>query len=298
MGRAFVVGLLLLFLTACGVGSTAESEIPGAAEEALAPETAPAAEPAAESASSTDKVAYDTSSLETAQQIQAQQDRLVIKTATLQLEVARVDEAEAQVRQLITSMDGFVLSSQTYGEGDERFANITIKVPANRFDETIARLSSLALKVDSQEVKGEDVTDEYVDLESRLRHLQAVEARLLEFLEQAETVEDALRVNQQLMDIQGQIEQTRGRINYLEQSAAMSTITVSLHARTVVAIVPEAGWSLVATARWALRSLLEFGQRVASILIVFGIWAPVWLPALVGGLWLWRRARRAPVGTA
>ncbi len=297
MGRALVVGLLLLFLTACGVGSTTESGMPGTAEEVRAPEAAPAAEPAAE-AGATDKVAYDTESLETAQQIQAQQDRLVIKTAMLQLEVARVDETEAQVRQLAASMGGFVLSSQTYGEGDERFANITLKVPANRFDETIAELSSLALKVDSREVKGEDVTDEYVDLESRLRHLRAVEARLLEFLEQAETVEDALRVNQQLMDIQGQIEQTQGRINYLEESVAFSTINVSLHARAVVAVVPEAGWSPVATARWALRSLLEFGQMVASVMIVISVWAPVWLPMFVGGWWLWHRSRRAPTGTA
>jgi len=75
----------------------------------------------------------------------------------------------------------------------------------------------------------------------------------------------------------------------------MSTITVSLRAQTVVAVTPDPGWSPVATARLALRSLLEFGQSVASVVIVFGVWTPVWLPALVVGMWLWRRMHRVPV---
>ncbi len=304
MGRALIIGLLLLLLTACGGAGTAESDavIDTAADgaaEAPAAEPAPAAGEAGaavpEAEGDTEAVAYETDSIQTRQNLQPQQDRLVIRTATLELTVARVDEAEAQVRRLAERMGGFVLSSQTYGEDNQRFADITIKVPADRFDVAIGELVDLALVVDKQKVDGQDVTDEFVDLESRLRNLRAVEARLLEFLQEAENVEDALRVNGQLTEIQGQIEQTQGRINYLRQSAAMSTINVSLRAQAVVAVTPDPGWSPVATARLALRSLLEFGQSVASVVIVLAVWTPVWLPVLLVGVWLWRRAHPVPV---
>jgi len=225
MGRALIMILLSVLLTACGgagVGQQAagsDAAADGVAEAPAAGEAAPpagdtgAAMPEAEEA--TEPVSYETDSIQTRQNLQPQQDRLVIRTATLELTVARVDEAEAQVRRLAERMGGFVLSSQTYGEDDQRFADITIKVPAARFDTAIGELVGLALVVDTQKVDGQDVTDEFVDLESRLRNLRAVEARLLEFLQQANNVEDALRVNGQLADIRARSSRPRaGSIIY------------------------------------------------------------------------------------
>lgn len=312
MGRRLLLALLVLFaLSACG-GSAA----PGAAttgarpaagtddfayasaaasmDSAEAPQEAAAAAPGADAAAggTTDEARLANENA----QAQIDDERLVIRTATLQLLVDDVGLAESQIRTLADSRGGFVLNSQASGEADRRTASISFKVPARRFDEAINELAKLAIKVETQEVQGEDVTDQFVDLESRLRNLRAVEARLLQFLAQAQRTEDALTVNAQLTDIQGQIEAAQGRINYLKQSAALSTISVTLRAEAVVEVLPEPGWTPSATARAALNDLLQFGQGIAEVLIVVAVWSPVWLPLVLLGLWLWRRSRRpAPV---
>lgn len=90
------------------------------------------------------------------------------------------------------------------------------------------RLRGLALKVLDENASGTDVTDQYVDLESRLRNLEATEIRIRAFLDKAVTVEEALQVNQKLADITAQIEQVKGQMNYLKDRSAYSTITVHL----------------------------------------------------------------------
>lgn len=294
-----LIGLMLVALTACGGGSAAtdssQTASGGAASEASF-DAAAAASPDAAEGSAT---AASAPMVEAAQRSAQQQplDRLVIRTATQQLVVENVDEAEAHVRQIAADRGGYVLSSSASGEAEARNATITIKVPSTSFDETLTALAGLAQKVESQQVEGKDVTDEYVDLQSRLRNLRALEARLLQFLEEARTVEDSLRVSSELAETQGQIEQAQGRINYLEKSAQFATITTSLRNIPVTAIGPQAEWSPVRIAREALQSMLVFGQGLLSIVIVVAIWLPVWGPLLLASRWLWRRMHRLPVTT-
>lgn len=301
--RLLVGVLLLIMLSACGgaaattsTGATGGTGGNTAASASMAAYAESAAVPASEQQPATDQSGEQAAGAPNAA---AQVTRLVIRTANLQLLVEKVDDAEAQVRRLADTRGGFVLSSQSSGEESQRRATVEMKVPAQRFDEVIAELTKLAVKVDAQDVKGQDVTDEYIDLESRLRNLRAVEARLQQFLSEAKRIEELLQINQQLGEIQGQIEEAQGRITYLKQSAALSTITVSLYAKVDVAVVPEEGWSPGTTARAAARSLIVFGQGLADIGIVLGIWAPLWLPMVIVTLWLRRRHRRpAPAAPA
>ncbi len=302
MRRGLIIGLLaLLILTACGgtaqsTGATAAAGTTAGNDAGAAP--APAgggpydtggAAPAEEAHQKTDATGQQAGAAPNAQ---APRERLVIRTATLQLLVENVVDAEALVRRVADTRGGFVLSSQSSGEDSQRQATVSFKVPANRFDEAITELGKLALKVDSLDVRGEDVTDEYVDLESRLRNLRAVEARLQQFLSEAKRIEELLQINQQLGEIQGQIERAQGRITYLKQSAALSTITVSLYSKPVIEIVPQEGWSPVSTARAAAKTLIVFGQGLADISIVFAVWSPLWVPLLLAATWLRRRLGR------
>ena len=308
MGRKLILVLLvLLSLTACGgsrnpdfssVNQGLSNDTAGAAAPA-----APAAEPefaeaSAESAvyayDSSESAAIDGRQVQGAQSGQAAAERLVIRTAIVRALVQDVNVAETRVRELAEGRGGFVLSSEASGEDDQRTATVSFKVPAERFDETLSEVGKLALKVDSLRVEGQDVTDEYVDIESRLRNLRAVETRLLQFLNDANRTEDALAVNAQLTDIQGQIEQAQGRIAYLKQSAALSTITVEFYAQPVISLLSEPSWVPSATARGALNDLISFGQALADVVIVAAVWAPIWLPLLLLTLWLRRRLRRPP----
>jgi len=220
-------------------------------------------------------------------------DRLIIKTASLALEVADVAAAERALRQRVEALGGFVVSVQTYGTGAEQSSTVVLRVPVERFEALLSDIEGLAHKVLRRSVSGEDVTEEYVDLESRLRNLEATNTRLLDLLARAQTVEEALKVNQALTDIQGQIEWTKGRMQYLEQSAAMSTITVELvPVPPPTPVIAEDGWQPLEVARIALRRLIELGQNLANVVIVLLVWTPVWLPVVLLGFWAWRRVGR------
>src|SRR5581483_9712231 len=221
--------------------------------------------------------------------------RLVIKSADLQLQVTSARDAEANVRAVAGRLGGYVVKVETNGSDENMTSRVTFRVPAERFDDALAGVQGLAQKVLSRTVSGDKVTEEFVDLQSRLKNLEATRDRLLTFLDKATDVEDALKVNDSLSQIQGQIEQLQGRKQFLQQSAALSTITVYLTPVPVTPLVAEDSWQPINVARGALRGLIEFGQGLANIAIVMLVWTPVWLPILLGGLWTWRRVRRPRV---
>jgi hypothetical protein len=220
-------------------------------------------------------------------------DRLVIRTADVTIEVGNVRDAEGAIRAQVGQLGGYVVRSETSGADASMSAQITFRVPAARFDQALSGVQGLAKKVLARTVSGDDVTEEFIDLESRLRHLEATRDRLLTFLQTADKVEDALRVNESLSAIQGEIEQIVGRRQFLQQSAAFSTILVALSPVPPVApLVAENGWRPIGVARDALRGLIGFGQVLANVAIVILVWSPVWLPPLLWWGWRWRRKRR------
>lgn len=155
-------------------------------------------------------------------------DRMIIKNAEVSLLVADTGVAIDLVTQIATDSFGYILSSRTWYQDTFQYATITLGVPAEEFENVLRRLRGLGLKVLDESASGTDVTDEYVDLESRLRNLEATEARIRSFLDKATTVEESLKINAQLSDITAQIEETKGKMNYLKDRSAYSTITVHL----------------------------------------------------------------------
>ncbi len=291
--------VLALMLSACGGAAASRDVAPvsnstsgGTAAEAPA---APPAQPGSDSSALEQRPAGGEAAAGQAPADQQALARLVVKTADLSLQVEKVSDAEASVRALATRLGGYVVKVETSGTDENLTSRITFRVPAQRFEDALSGAEGLAKKVLGRTVGGEDVTEEYVDLDSRVRNLEATRDRLLTFLDKATKVEDAIAVNNSLNDIQGQIEQAKGRIQYLKQSSALSTISVALSpVPPPTPIVEEGGWQPVAVARGALRNLVELGQGLASVVIVLLVWTPVWLPLVLLGLWLYRRtANRA-----
>jgi hypothetical protein len=153
---------------------------------------------------------------------------MIIKNGDLDLLVEDTSRAIDQVTQIAVDNGGYVLSSQSWLVGETRSATIVIAVRADNFETAMRRLRDISIEVLYETSSGEDVTTEYVDLESRLRNLEATRDRIRTFLEQAQDVEEALEVNAELADIEAEIEQVRGRMNYLEGRSAYSTITIDL----------------------------------------------------------------------
>jgi hypothetical protein len=224
-------------------------------------------------------------------------ERLIIRNASLDLVVDDTEAAVAQIGVLVDDLDGFIVSSQMtqYDEGVR--ANLTMRVPAESFDTALVRLRDLAKEVRRQSTSGQDVTEEYSDLQAQLRHLEATEKQLLSFLEEAEDTESTLAVHSELRQIQGEIERVKGRIQYLEQSSALSTIQVELIPDELAGPISVAGWKPGGTLRRAFETLIRALQVLVDALIWVVVFVlPVFL--LVFGVpililvWLLRRSRR------
>jgi len=154
--------------------------------------------------------------------------RMVARTTTLGITVQSVAEAIDQVKTLAESLGGYVVSSTWSGRESEGRAVVSVRVPAEKYDDTMKKLRVLAVEVVSENTETRDVTEEYVDLQSRLRNLEATEKEYLTLLQRANTVEDVLKIQQQLSNVRGDIEKNKGRMQYLERTSSTSLIQVNL----------------------------------------------------------------------
>ena len=176
--------------------------------------------------------------------------RILVRGATVRALVETLDGLEATLTQKVAALDGFTTGSELTGTGNNAALTVVYRVPAAKLDVAMTTLESLATRVDSRQVKGEDFTEEYVDLEAQRTNLTATRDRLLVLLEKATKVEDALEVNKGLTEVQGQLEKLAGRTKYLQQASALSTVTATFYPLEV--------------ARVALSSLLAVLQFLGA----------------------------------
>jgi len=161
----------------------------------------------------------------------------------------------------------------------------------------MAQLRKLAVKVDAESTSSQDVTEEYVDLDARLKVYEATEQQLLTFLQKTQNVDESLKVYRELNNVRSQIESAKGRMNYLTKSAAMSSITVQVKPEEKEKpIVKEESWNPGRVVREVLRWLVAALQFLFYLLIfiVFGlvpILIVVGIPLLILRA-IWRRWRR------
>jgi hypothetical protein len=219
-------------------------------------------------------------------------ERLIIRNGEAVLFVADVTASEQAVRDLAAELGGYVVSSNRYGQEESAYATITIRVPAQTFDSALERLRAVAERVDRVTTTSQDVTEEFVDLEARLRTLQATEQRLIELLGRAQTVDEILKIEQQLSTVRTDIERIQGRMEYLSTNAALSTIAVTLQPVANPAPLVNPEWGVEETVREAFRSLVVSFQGIATLAIWTAIFTPFWLPFVVFLVWAIRRSNR------
>ncbi len=155
-------------------------------------------------------------------------ERMIVRTGSMVVVVENVPVAIDQITWMAGSFDGYVVSSRVWKEGERLVGTIAIRVLAEHFDDAMRALRDLAVDVTSESASSRDVTEEYVDLSAKLENLEATEKQLLVIMEKAETVEDILDVQRELSRVRGEIEQTKARMQYLEQTSATSLIEVHL----------------------------------------------------------------------
>ena len=207
----------------------------------------------------------------------------IVQTASLSLSVPRreFDSTIQHARTIATGSGGFVVSSSASQGAERRLVRgtLVVRVPERAYARVIDQLSGLG-RVEGREEAGQDVSQEAVDLEARIRHLEAVEAQLLGFLEDAENVSAALAVQAELYRVQLELEQARGRLQYLEDQVAFATISLEVRERQAqVAAAGDGGpWSIVDA--WG-DAATGFVTVVGWILVAAATIAPVALLLLL-----------------
>ena len=161
-------------------------------------------------------------------------ERKIIRNAQLTVEVERPSEAMRRVASLAEARGGFVVTSesrqQTAADGVTSYEVVTVevRVPAAQFDAFVGEVRGAGSRVVTEKVTGQDVTEEYIDLEARIRTQRALEAQFLEIMKGANSVSDALEVQTELAKVRGEIERVEGRRRFLENQTSLSTVKVTL----------------------------------------------------------------------
>ena len=241
----FLTSLLLLAvaLVACGAASEPSMAAPAqpapaesflreveVAKEVVLPTPAPVP---ASATTTQESAAFAADEENSAQRVRvsfeqvnrAVQNRIIVRTVTMSLVVSDVPESVDRIGAVARDFDGWVVTSDR-NTGHDAF--VAIRVPAQLLDQVILQLRQIATKVEYEATSSQDVTDEYVDTESRLRSLEATEQSLLELLGRAGSVKDALEVRQSLAELQVEIESMKGRIRFLQETSAFSLVNVNL----------------------------------------------------------------------
>ena len=161
-------------------------------------------------------------------------ERMVIYNAEMDIRVESFEKARNALEQKAKDYNGYIVQSDSNRfDGEQQSGTMTFRIPQEHFNAFLNDAEGISVQVNHRRVSGQDVTEEYVDLESRLKSKKAVEARLMDFMKQAQKTEDLLKISSDLGDVQEEIEQIAGRKKFLENQTALSTVTISLQENDV-----------------------------------------------------------------
>ena len=230
---------------------------------------------------------------------------MIVRNGTLDLIVADVDAGVAGATKIVSEAGGYVAGSTRAYDGDRPIATLTLRIPADRWEATLASLRGIATKVSAEQTNATEVTSQVVDLDARLVNLRATEAALLAIMEKAVRVTDILEVQSQLTTTRGGIEQLVAERKNLADQAAQGTLIASFALAPTPVTTVTSGWDPGAIAADATAQLISVGQAlVGGVIWVVIVWLPILLvllvlcvPAFFVGRRLVRRTKRGKTKT-
>jgi hypothetical protein len=194
-------------------------------------------------------------------------ERKIIRNANLTIEVASPVEVQHKIVSIAESHQGFVVTSESTQRNSENkgktevIVNLAVRVPASQFNAVMEKIRAVGVRVIQEKVTGQDVTEEFMDLEARIKNQKALKQQFLEIMKRAGKVDDALNVQTQLAEVRTEIEKLEGRRRFLENQASLSTINVTLQPPTP--IVSTTGFW------YSVRTAFSEGVDVAMGIILF-----------------------------
>lgn len=225
-------------------------------------------------------------------------DRKVIRNAELSLEVENPEDSQRKITAVAESRGGFVVESQQSGSDVTSTTTdivvMTVRMPSDNFSDALADIRNVASRVVIETIRGQDVTEEFIDVEAQLRAKAALEIQFMEIMKRSNTVEDALNVQAQLASVRGEIERIEGRKRFLENQSSLSTIKVRMQTPRVFAAASIGfGDRLVGAFSSGFDVAINFLLGLITFVIaVLPFVVFICLPAFLGIRYFWNRQER------
>lgn len=277
---------LTIILTACSNNYTSDKAVHVAEDremQSLENEASDFQSSDGDGAEEADKTSTNRSTVETTN------NQMIIYTGFIEIEVSDYNKTVTNIINKVNELNGFIVKSNEYQHrvDENRIGEIVVRIPDEHFHSFMNHVEDSSTKVLSKTTSGNDVTEEYVDLQSRLRSKQAVEERLLSFMKEAEKTDDLLKISNDLARVQEEIEQIKGRMNYLENHVAFSTITINIQEKAV--IIPEIkNTSELNTMENATKLFFETINAILNVFSKFIVlligYSPIIVPLLIFAL--------------
>jgi hypothetical protein len=299
-----VLAFLLIFPTACshsstGGGSVSEGSyritttavpgltVPGPAPMSVSSGKAPydqslGGTPAMESNYVSDKGSATT-------------ERMIVRTAEMQVIVTDVIKARDAITALATTYGGFVVSSRISGEGEDMYGWVSIRVTDDKLDQAMSDVRGSSIRVLSENTNSQDITEQYIDTGARLSNAESTEKEYLALLNKAEKVEDIVKIYSYLTQVRQEIEQYKAQMQYMERTSSLSLLSVNLSPETSAKPLVKAGWKPLEVLKSAVRGLVNFAQVLGTIALWLLIFIPIWGTVLVIIWWRVRKKRQQKV---
>lgn len=273
----FIVVVLALVLAACGSKAANTVESPAAMP---VPDMSMAESQDAYGGAAA-RAAGETGTTKPANSTTATQERMVITTVDMSIVVADPQTKMDAISKMAADLGGFVVSmnvSEVYTQSGETApqGSISIRVPAEKLDDALNQIKANTVDVPSENHDSQDVTANYVDLQSQLTNLERAEQDLLAIMDEAKNnpgndsttkTQDVLNVYNQIVSVRGQIEQIKGQMQYYQQSSDLSLISVSVVAEKTIKPIEIGGWKPKGVARDAVQALVKFLQGFVNFVI-------------------------------
>ena len=262
--------LTMALVVACAprsVGSTSLSN------RGVAPPTAAAAAPQAADEAAKGGAPGSTEYGDPALALATTPQQMIIRTVNITILLEDVQKGFQDLAEVVKTYQGYVADSKLWRESNLTYASITLRVPAESLDMLLSIIRGKAVRIESENSTTQDVSQEYVDLDSRLRNLQATEKELLELLatirERTSKAEEVLAIYREITQIRGEIEQIQGRQKFLERMTALATVQVEIRpTATPPTVVEEGKWNPMVIVNTALRGLVSILQGVYEVIVV------------------------------
>ncbi len=209
-------------------------------------------------------------------------DRMIVTDTWLSLVTKNVKETLNNIEKTTKDMGGFMIDSSLSTPEGAASGNISIRVPKDKLKEVLETIHGFGLRVVDEHVTGQDITDQYSDLEAQLDILQKTKSKFETILSQATTVADMLNVQRELISLQSQIDSIKGQQQYMKSNADFSRITVYLSTDDFsLPYAPEQSWRPQVTFKLAVRGLVGTMRSIADKAIWIVVYAPIWIPFLL-----------------